>query len=278
MSSSGESILQIPSGEDWLHAVYHRAVHESASGIIFCDPFAEEKKCAHRVLVEAARALTGVDLNCLRFDYRGCGDSSGEFHDFTPADWMKDILAVADYMRSELAIATLGVLGLRLGATMAISATQAAEVFDFAVLWEPIINGDQYMKMNLRRSLIKAMMTDGDNFVANDVRRQHTGTQMLDFDGYQVAQETREQIAGMDLFEVASHFTNPVLLLNITSREEVSDQFSELAEAMTHTRAEAVVEEPFWNRIGLVSSQRVTTATALWLAEMRASILNSTAT
>ena len=274
MSHLRESILQIPSAEGLLHAVYHRAARESASAIVFCGPFAEEKKCAHRVLVEAARTLAAADLNCLRFDYRGCGDSSGEFQDFTPADWMEDILAAARYMRDDLAMTTLGVLGLRLGATMAIQAAQATETFDFAVLWEPVINGEQYMKMNLRRSLIKAMMTEGDGFVADDVRAEHADTQVLDFDGYRVSQETKEQIAGMDLLQAPPHFVNPALLLNISSREQVTAQFKELADAMTHARPEAVVQEPFWNRIGIVSSQPVTTATALWLAELQAGALS----
>ncbi len=273
MSHPRESILQIPSDDALLHAVYRRAAYQSASGIIFCDPFAEEKKCAHRVLVEAARALADADLNCLRFDYRGCGDSSGEFHDFTPDEWREDILATARYMRDELGITILGVLGLRLGATMAILAAQSTELFDFAVLWEPVINGEQYMKMNLRRSLIKAMMTEGDGFDGNGVRSRHADARMLDFDGYRVSQETREQIGRMDLLQASPHFAGPVLLLNISSREQVASQFSELAQAMTHARAEAVVQEPFWNRSGIVSSQPVATATALWLAELQANAL-----
>lgn len=33
-----------------------------------------------------------------RFDYQGCGDSSGDIREMTMTDWRKDILAVLDQL------------------------------------------------------------------------------------------------------------------------------------------------------------------------------------
>ncbi len=264
-----ERVVEIPVEDSILHAVYHDGGADAQWGMVFCDPFAEEKKCAHRVLVETARTLAAAKFSCLRFDYRGCGDSPGRFEDYGPTEWVEDIAAAARYMRQQPGIRTVGALGLRLGATMAMQASELDNVFDFALLWEPVVNGQHYLKLNLRRSLIKAMMTDGEQFAGDEVRKQHDQAEVVDFDGYQVTQATRERIAEIDLVENRPQFAGPALILNLSSRDQVANEYRELAEEMANAEAAGVVQEPFWNRIGLVSSKSVVEATALWLAELQ---------
>ncbi len=264
-----ERVVEIPSGNNRLHAVYHDGGADAEWGMVFCDPFAEEKKCAHRVLVETARTLAVARLSCLRFDYRGCGDSAGRFEDYGPTEWVEDILAAARYMRQQPGIRTVGALGLRLGATMAMQASELHNIFDFALLWEPVVNGQHYLKLNLRRSLMKAMLTDGDEFAGDEVRKQHDRAEVVDFDGYQVTQATREQIGEIDLLQDQTQFAGPALILNLSSRDQVTNEYRELAEEMANAEAVGIVQEPFWNRIGLVSSESVVEATALWLAELQ---------
>ena len=132
MHQAQEALAVIP-GALPLHAVVHGCtcnVHP-AWGLLFCDPFAEEKKCAQRVMVEAARAFCEADLGSVRFDYRGTGDSPGEFLEATPDLWVQDILAAIDYMRHELRVPTLGLLGLRLGGALALQAALSGGDVDF---------------------------------------------------------------------------------------------------------------------------------------------------
>ncbi len=270
MARVKERVVEIAVGGSALHAVYHDGGADSEWGMVFCEPFAEEKKCAHRVLVETARTLAAAKFGCLRFDYRGCGDSPGRFEDYGPTEWVEDITAAAHYMRQQVGVRTVGALGLRLGATLALQAAEVDRLFDFALLWEPVVNGQHYLKLNLRRSLIKAMMTEGDEFASEEVRQQHNEAEVVDFDGYPVTQVTREQIAATDLMENRPQFPGPTLILNLSSREQVANEYRELAEQMPNAEAVGVVQEPFWNRIGLVSSDAVVEATALWLAELQA--------
>ena len=117
MVRTNESVAVIP-GPTPLHAIVHGCLEgpHPKWGMLFCDPFAEEKKCAHRVMVEAARAFCEADIGCMRFDYRGTGDSPGEFVEATPELWIEDIVAAASYLREVMGVTTLGLLGLRLGA------------------------------------------------------------------------------------------------------------------------------------------------------------------
>jgi len=270
MLPSHETVAVIP-GAVALHAIVHECVEAEhpAWGLLFCDPFAEEKKCAHRVLVEAARIFCEADIGCVRFDYRGTGDSPGEFAAATPERWVEDILAAVEFARQHLRVKTLGLLGLRLGASLALQAANAGGGVDFLVLWEPVINGKQYLAQNLRRSMIKAMLTDDDKFDAGNVRRAHE-QDIFDFDGYAISAEMRHQIESLDLLAAEPSFSGPALVVNITAKEQPGEAHQELAEALGG-RVIAVRQEPFWARIGLIGAHATVEATEIWLAEQQAS-------
>ncbi|MFP3905246.1 MAG: alpha/beta fold hydrolase [Armatimonadota bacterium] len=270
MSPRTEEIVRIPSDDEFLHGVLHRAGGDSRWALLFAAPFAEEEKCAHRSLVETAWALSSAGISCLRFDYRGCGDSPGEFHDYDLNDWVQDTTEAALFVRERLGEEIhLGVLGLRLGAAIAMQAADLRDVFDYAVLWEPVISGQKYLKMNLRRSLIKAMMTAEEKFEADEIASKHSEGSIVDFDGYAVTQRMREQIERMDLVDDPPEFTGPTLIVHLGPRQQVSPELHKLADGMIKAEVEAVRQEPFWQRIGLTSPAPAIEATELWLAELQ---------
>lgn len=265
-----EDVAVVP-GAMPLHAIVHGCteVGHPAWGLLFCDPFAEEKKCAHRVLVEAARAFCAADFGVMRFDYRGTGDSPGEFSEATPELWVQDILAAAQFMRDQLRVPTLGLLGLRLGASLALQAATASDAIDYLVLWEPVIDGKQYLNQNLRRSMIKSMLTDEDKFDAAHVREAH-GQDVFDFDGYAISGEMRHQIEAIDLLAADPGLSGPSLVVNISTREQPAEPYQALADRLGGS-AVAVRQEPFWSRIGLIEPGPTVEVTEIWLAEQQAS-------
>lgn len=273
MRRGHETVVRIP-GEVVLHGVEHRCCEDShpAWGLVMCDPFAEEKKCAHRVMVESARSFCQADIGCLRFDYRGCGDSPGDFSEATPEVWVEDILAVVAYARAHLGVQSLGLLGLRLGATLALEAAEAGAAVDYLVLWEPVLSGKQYVAQNLRRSQIKAMLTDQQSFDPAAVRR-HQEESVFDLDGYQVSAEMRHQLEAISLLEMTPERRWPSLVVNITSHEQPSEGCSQLAD-MWGGQVVAVRQEPFWNRIGLSEAGLLVETTEIWLAEQQAQWLS----
>jgi exosortase A-associated hydrolase 2 len=264
-----ETPVSFESGGVSLHGVLHRA--ENARGVfVFCHPFAEEKKCAHRVLVETARALCDHGYSALRFDYRGCGDSDGEFVEFAAAAWLEDIGKAIQFAQAERV--PVGLLGVRLGATLAaltaeesVAAGEAPGTgVEWLILWEPVIVGAQYVSQNLRRSQIKAMLTDKESFDAASVRAAHEG-EVLDFDGYRVAQDARRQIEAMRLDTMQLAYPGSTFVLGISSRDQASDKIVALADKYPRGTAGGVRQEPFWNKIGLVDSGPAVEATLRWL-------------
>jgi len=267
-----ERLITIDSGGHSLHGVLHLPEGQAQRALVFCHPFAEEKKCAHRTMVDAARACADVGWAVLRFDLRGCGDSPGSFGQFDLADWRDDVRAALDCARREIEGDQVGLLGLRLGATLAAQVADERPDLSCLILWEPIVDGERYITHNLRRSLIKAMMTrhEGgervEGVAAADVPARGEGT--VDFDGYEVPAALREQMAAIDLLAGKRSYPGPALIVNLTSRETVAAPLQKLADGYARGTAIAVRQEPVWQRIGLIDASPTISATLDWLTQL----------
>jgi len=265
-----ERPVTIDSSGHELHGVLHLPAEPAGRALVFCHPFAEEKKCAHRTMVETARACAGAGWAVLRFDLRGCGDSPGEFGQFDLDDWRADVAAALDRARREAGVEAVGLLGLRLGATLAAEVAEQRSDTACLVLWEPIVDGERYITQNLRRSIIKAMMTrhEGGGDAEGAAREAHAlGEGTVDFDGYQVPERLREQIAAIDLLSSRA-YAGPALVVSLTPREAVAEPLQRLAGVYPRGVAIAARQEPVWQRIGIIDAAPTIEATVDWLTQL----------
>jgi hypothetical protein len=101
--------------------VLHLPEKAESPGIIMCHGFTGSKSEAHRLFVNAARDFCEHGIAVLRFDFRGSGDSAGEFREMTVSGEIADAGAALDYLasRPEVEADGVGVLGLSLGGCVA---------------------------------------------------------------------------------------------------------------------------------------------------------------
>lgn len=169
------------------------------TGIVFCAPFAEEKLWSHRVFVNFSRLLAKQGYYSLRFDYRGHGDSDCRFEDATIQTRIQDIQQAVSTIRKETPIERIGVLGLRLGATLSVLASEKGET-DFLILWEPILEGEKYIQQCLRSNLATQMAIHRKIIRTREqlVEDLNNGTH-VNIDGYLVSNDFYQQIIEIDL-------------------------------------------------------------------------------
>ena len=229
--------------------------------VLMADPFAEEKKCAHRVMTECAMALADAGITAVRFDYRGCGDSDGDFHDFGLADWRDDIRAAGAWVRERLRPPRLALLGVRLGAALVAQVVEDGLAADALVLVAPVIDGVAYWRENFRRQLIRAKLTAGDHVTADELRAAEQ-QEFFDLGGWLVPRKMREEIQALSLKPPAfsPRFAGPCIVLDVAARDEPGQQAAQLAEAYPAGSARAVRMEPFWQRIGLIRADPLAAA------------------
>lgn len=283
-----ETPLFLRSGEHQIFAILHEpAPAETAQGstktaYVFCPPFAEEEKSAHRVFVDLARRIAAAGHAVLRIQYRGCGDSEGEFEAFSCPEWRNDIGASLEFLRERTG-APLGLLGLRLGASLAAEAAEVSPV-ERLILWEPIIDGRQYMSLNLRRKLLRRMLTEKEGCSASAphgstatpaaVRESPPDTieDGIDFEGYLLVPRLQEDIASINLLHSIKHFHGNVLLTQIASQTAPGKPMQTLAEryqkAGADVEAQVVVEQPIWNLMDLFCPDSLIHQTAQWINKL----------
>lgn len=239
-----------------LYGMAYRPAGTPAGAVVFCHPLFEERKSAGRVMVEMARALCADGFAVATFDYRGCGDSPGEFREFSVPDWLADIGAALDFIKQRSPAAPVGLLGVRLGAALALQTAANRSDIAFAVLWEPAVNGRQYIEQELRKKLIKEMMTFGKGRQTREslLKTLEQGGE-VDFDGYPITAKLYRDLCGIDLAAVADRFRKRSLIAHITSQSAPAKPMAQLYDALQQAGSVCDVriinEPPFWNLIGI---------------------------
>jgi exosortase A-associated hydrolase 2 len=267
-----ERQVVIESSGKRLVGMLHRPADDSAprSAFLFCHPFAEEKKSSQRAFVETARRLAQEGHGALRFDFFGCGDSEGDFGETSISAWLGDIRSALHFLADELPARPYGLFGLRLGATLAALAAAEHRLTRRLVLVEPIIHGKDYFVSDLRRMLIKQMMTDGASRLRRDeiIARLERGEGDLDFDGFTISGRLYSELAALDL-RAAGRSEGDVLIVQISPRRALRPELQELAEdyrrAGARVTTDSVAMPPIWNLLDEVDSSPLAEAVASWL-------------
>jgi dipeptidyl aminopeptidase/acylaminoacyl peptidase len=108
-----------------------------APAVLMCHGFAGNKLGRYRIYVLLAQALAQVGIATLRIDFRGSGESEGDFSDMTIEGEVSDTLKGLEFLRnhSKIEASRIGLLGNSFGGAIAvISAYQDAHIRSLALL------------------------------------------------------------------------------------------------------------------------------------------------
>jgi uncharacterized protein len=119
---------------------------ECSHSILLCYPFGHEYIRVHRVFRRLAINLASNGFHVFRFDYFGTGDSSGDPEQARLRQWIENIYKASEQLQLRSKLSRVCLVGLRLGATMAVMAAKELPEMDALVLWEPVVNGSEYLR------------------------------------------------------------------------------------------------------------------------------------
>ncbi len=257
-----------------LFAVLHTPeVGRGNSGLVVCHPYGEEKQLAHKVLVDLARELEGAGQSILRFDCRGYGDSEWEFECATLETQVADTLIAIDEFRNRTGVTEIGLLGLRLGGTIAALVAERAEVHKL-IMCSPIVRGRDYVEELFKRWAVTR--------VANTARSREEmppfevlsrdGT--LEVEGHLLTRRVYDELMAIDLTQLTPKYSGPTFIGGVRSDRARRPLYESVVGAYESKGAAsklAFVDDQAWWRIESLFAgyrpEQLFAEIKLWLGE-----------
>ena len=122
-------ILHSPAGCDVL-----------SPAVVFFHGFTGTKVEPHRIFVKTARELAAIGFYVLRFDFRGSGDSEGDFSEMTIGGEISDAIKSIDVLTAMPGVNPdrIGILGLSMGGCVAACVSGQDARVKSTVMWAPL--------------------------------------------------------------------------------------------------------------------------------------------
>jgi len=127
--------------------MYHlpKGVAGDAPAVLFLHGFTGDKIEPYRIFVLTARRLAAAGIAALRIDFRGSGDSDGDFADMSLSSETTDAGAALDYLRTRggIDVNRIGLLGYSMGGMIASLYLGAHSGVRSACLWSPVAHPER---------------------------------------------------------------------------------------------------------------------------------------
>jgi hypothetical protein len=136
---------------DQLYVVLHGA-EKPVAQVLLAGPFPSERTFSYLPWVRWARYLARRGFQALRFDYRACGESTGDFRKQSLRGWMEDIKACIAFLQAQTPGLPLVLHGLGFGGLLA-AKLFSEDTGDALLLWSPPNSGREAFRGALMRRL-----------------------------------------------------------------------------------------------------------------------------
>jgi exosortase A-associated hydrolase 2 len=270
MTSSLVNAFFLPVEPGSRFCIYHEPVAGAGTGrgIVYVHPFGEEMNKARRMVALQCRRLAAAGWAVLQIDLLGCGDSSGDYGEASWELWRRDVEAAVGWHRQQLKGGTISLWGLRLGATLAADVAKASALaIEELLLWQPVVNGEQFLTQFLRLQLAAEMLSAGAaQSGVKGLRDALAHGESLEIAGYLLNPGMAAAISSLNLTQFFPAVTR-VHWLEVTAQPEpkISPASGRAIEAWREKgldiRASAVSGEPFWSTLEITECPALLNAT-----------------
>ncbi|MFC2091765.1 serine aminopeptidase domain-containing protein, partial [Elusimicrobiota bacterium] len=146
--------ISFPNNSDYLYTATCLPVNTPVStGIIIVPPIGRERLRIYRELVILARALAMHGYAVSRFDYRGEGESSGEFQNTDIKTRVEDISLIKKELQENYKVDKICLIGWHLGALVALVASKNIKN-EYMIFCDPVCTPSQYIKNMFRTNIV----------------------------------------------------------------------------------------------------------------------------
>ena len=231
-------------------------------GVVLCYPHGPDYATAFRAYRVLGNRCARAGLQVMRFDYLGTGDSAGEDEDASIAQWTSDVCAAMRELREAQGVRQVSLVGLRLGAALAALAALESGSVDRLMLWEPVIDGRQYLaeQLALHRAWVEEERREGRSAPSRED----------DLLGARLTARLRRELEGLNLLALAGAPAPRVCVLSQQPSRERENLAAFLREKGARVDAQQVAGPTVWSKTPSMEEASVPNAAlqaiVAWLA------------
>jgi pimeloyl-ACP methyl ester carboxylesterase len=167
-------------------------------GAVIVPPFGWEDVCCYRPLRFLGQTLAASGLPCLRYDLPGTADSSGSATDPKLLDaWIRSVDDAAAELRAATGVENVAVVGVRLGAMLAVAAADRGANVQDLVLWGPAATGRSMLSEWRAARMMEQFLLSKDRGSGNSAPRKPMPG--LEAFGFLLTPETQAELESLDL-------------------------------------------------------------------------------
>ncbi len=204
-----ETQVMIPVGNHRIYGMLHVPEHLSDRKlpvVVICHGFISNKVGQHRIFVKTAREISQHGFAVLRFDYTGCGESTGEYENITfdrqvdETSIVLDFLATLPYIDSGHII----MLGHSFGGSIASYVAERHKIVRKLILWSPVANP----------------LADIIGIVGKELYQECMEGKQVHYQGFELGREFFVSLTGLLPLEKIKGFNGDVLIVHGTEDYE----------------------------------------------------------
>ncbi|MHB1233255.1 MAG: hydrolase 2, exosortase A system-associated [Burkholderiales bacterium] len=222
----------------------------AGAGMLYLHPFAEEMHKSRRMAALQARAFAHAGYAVLQIDLTGCGDSAGDFGDATWDAWRDDVRRAHAWLSTQIT-GPITLWGLRIGASLAVDVAPALANLSRLLLWQPVINGDQFLTQFLRIKLASEMLSDGQaQSGTKELRAKLDGGEPIEVGGYMLSPDMARGLTRLKLVDLRPPCSVEWIEVGANSGDDIAPAGRRVVEAWRNGGAtihtQTVQGESFW--------------------------------
>lgn len=221
------------------------------ASVLYLHPFAEEMHKSRRMAALQARALACAGYAVLQVDLTGCGDSAGDFGDATWETWRDDASCAHAWLSAQVT-GPITLWGLRLGASLALDIAPALTNIQRLLLWQPVLNGEQFLTQFLRIKLASEMLSAGQAQTGTkDLRAALEAGESIEIGGNRLSSAMASSLSALKLSAMQPVCAVEWIEVGAAAGSAVTLASQRVIDAWRSTGAEihaySVAGEAFWN-------------------------------
>ena len=177
--------------------------------VLMVSPFGWEDVCSYRPLRLLGGMFASHGIPAMRFDLPGTGDSSGDARDPELFDaWVRSVGDAAEELRASAGVSEVAVMGIRMGAMLALTAANRGANIQDLILWSPSASGRAVVReLYAFSKLARAEYSNGAPSPPPPLAGLEAG-------GFLLTPDTQRALDALDLSVLAAVSARRVLLLS----------------------------------------------------------------